>query len=266
MRWLWLVLFGCRAHTPSTNAVEASVLYQAELVGVFGPIEDQTSGDVLQEELEVKMELRLRIEPTRGFRDGSYGRNIYIESASIQERTGESHVAFESELVGRSVELRTFPDGEILDVAWADKVAGPSRYLDVFEIMYPAVSPAAPTISEGDLVKQRIIWPFRLENIMRWDNIVDAVWRNNGKKEIDGIEVWSISYEGPWGTEGKTRRMVPSQIWMANGAAKGSVYFERKTSDLVSHTFEWSRVVSVKGKSGDVSQAQTFTGSVGRIR
>ena len=101
---------------------------------------------------------------------------------------------------------------------------------------------------------------------MRWDNIVDAVWQNNGKKQIDGNEVWSISYEGPWGTEGKTRRMVPSQIWAANGAAKGNVHFDRKTSDLVSHSFEWSRVVSVKGKSGELIQTQDFTGRIGRVR
>ena len=264
MRWVLLVLLGCRAHTPATDAIDTPVLYQAEFVGVFGPIESERTGEVFQSEMEVKMQLRLRVEPTRAFRDGSYGRNIYIDSVSVQ--TGSDAQPIATQLRGRSVELRTFPDGEILDIAWSDKVAGDGRYLDVFEMVYPAVSPSAPTISEGDIIKQRIIWPFRIENSMRWDNIVDAIWRNHGKSEVTGGETWLLSYEGAWGTEGKTRRMLPKQEWKGRGAAKGDVHFDKKTSDLVRHSMNWSRVVSVRGEGGVLIQRQEFTGSMERVR
>ena len=266
MRWVWLVMVGCRAHSPSTHAVDDSVVYQAEFVGMFGPIESASTEEVFQSELEVRMQLRLRLEPTRGFRDGSYGRNIHIDAATVRVGTDDALLAVPTELRGRTVELRTFPDGEILDVTWADKVAGHGRYLDVFEIVYPALSPSAPTIAEGEVVKQRIIWPFRKENTMRWDNIVDASWHNHGKSELAGVEAWSLSYEGAWGTEGKTRGMLPKQEWRAHGVAKGDAHFDKETSNLIQHSMEWSRDVTVRGEAGVVIQRQRFTGSVERVR
>ena len=101
---------------------------------------------------------------------------------------------------------------------------------------------------------------------MRWDNIVDAVWRNNGKEEVGSIETWSISYEGPWGTEGKTRSPMAKQTWTANGTATGTVQFDRKTSDVVTHALEWNRTVSVVGHSGQLNQVQQFSGTLERVQ
>ena len=266
MRWVWLILLGCRAHSPSSHIVDGPVLYQADFVGVFGPTVSAATGEVFQTQQEVSMQLRLRLEPTRGFRDGSYGRNIYIESASVYVGNAQTASPLPTQLTGRTVELRTFPDGEILDVAWADKVAGPGRYLDVFEIIYPALSPSAPTIAAGEVVKQRIIWPFRMENTMRWDNIVDASWQNHGKSEMVGTESWLLSYEGAWGTEGKIRGTQPKQEWRAHGEAKGNVHFDNQTSDLLHHSMEWTREVTVRGEVGAIIQRQTFTGHVERVR
>lgn len=241
------------------------MVYQAQLVGVFGPLLVTSTGESIQDQREVAMELRLRVEPSRAFRDGSYGRLIHVESANLSQKTDGALSPLEGHLVGRTVELRTFPDGEILDISWADKVAGPSRYLDVFEVIYPALSPAAPSISEGEAVKQRIIWPFRQENELRWDNIVDAVWRNHGQDNIRQVETWRLSYEGAWGTEGKTRRASPAREWKASGKAKGTAHFDRRSSDLVSHSIDWSRVVTVAGVAGKLTQSQQFSGSVERL-
>jgi len=235
------------------------------LLGDFGPVVSEASGETIQGALQVRVDLRLRVEPTRKFRDGSYGRLIYVDGASLERVNESEDVPVANDLVGRTVELRTFSDGEILDISWIEKLAGQGRYLDAFEVIFPAISPSAPTISEGETVKQRIIWPFRNANEMRWDNTIDAVWSNHGTVQVGEVDAWKLSYEGAWGTEGKTRRSVPSQEWRARGESKGTVHYERKTSDLIEHHLEWHRLVSVEGAGDTLNQEQRFEGHVERL-
>ena len=100
---------------------------------------------------------------------------------------------------------------------------------------------------------------------MRWDNIVDAVWSNHGHASIGAKDTWKLSYEGDWGTEGKTRRSSPAEEWLAKGTATGTAHFDRKSSDLVSHRLEWSRKVSLKGEATTVTQEQRFSVQVERL-
>jgi len=257
-----LAWLGCSVHIPAVTSIEVPVRYRVQITGQFGDVQAVGSDDILQPATSVAMTLLVELEPTRKFRDGSYARLVRFKRAEMVQGTGEAQAALSIDLAGRTVELRTFPDGEILDISWGEKVAGQGRYLDVFEVVFPALSPAAPAIAEGESVKSRIIWPFRKAKALRWDNIVDTVWENHGRVEVGETDAWKLSYSGPWGTEGQTRRTVPPQKLEAKGMADGTVHFDRRTSDLVDHRFVWSRTVTVQGRTGILSQEQHFEGHV----
>jgi hypothetical protein len=253
-------------HMPAGTTIDTPVRYRVEISGDFGEIASTASENPLQAATSVSLSLMLRLEPIRQFRDGSYGRLIHVDSAQMQHGQGEVQSQVALELVGRTVELRTFADGEILDISWGEMVAGQHRYLDVFEVVFPAISPSAPSISEGQTVKRRIIWPFREAGRLRWDNIVDAVWQNHGRTMVGQTDAWKLSYTGPWGTEGKSRRTVLSQTFNATGVAEGTLHFEPRSADLVDHRFSWQREVVVSGDAGVVTQQQEFKGHVERIQ
>jgi hypothetical protein len=265
---VWMVLMvwvGCSTHVPVRSTMDVPVRYRVEVSAEFGAIQSEQSTDALQAATMVSMSLLLRLEPTRQFRDGSYGRLMHVDGAEMTQG-GDEPQRLDLDLVGRTVELRTFADGEILDISWGEMVAGQRRYLDVFEVVFPVLSPSAPTISEGQTVRRRIIWPFRNGKLLRWDNIVDAVWENHGSATVGEIESWKLSYSGPWGTEGKARRSVPMQTLVAKGRAEGTLHFERLSSDLIEHRFAWERAVVVTGDEGVVTQHQRFEGHLERIR
>ena len=265
--WMvWMAWFGCSTHVPAGSTVDTVVRYQVEISGDFGAITVEEPGVPLQPASTVSLSLLLRLEPSRQFRDGSYARLVYVDGAKLTQDSEEKSLDMSLELQGRTVELRTFPDGEILDVSWGEKVAGQGRYLDVFEVVFPAISPSAPTISEGQTVQRRIIWPFRDANELRWDNIVDAVWQNHGRSAEGETDSWDLSYSGAWGTEGRTRRSEPKQTFRANGQAEGTLSFERRSAELLEHQFMWHREVVVEGATGVVTQQQRFSGRVERIR
>jgi hypothetical protein len=265
--WLvWMVWIGCSTHVPAGATIDRPVRYRVEVSAEFGAIQSEQSAEPLQAATMVSMSLLLRLEPTRQFRDGSYARLVHVDGAEMTQASGDEPQAIELDLVGRTVELRTFADGEILDISWGEMVAGQRRYLDVFEVVFPVLSPSAPTISEGQTVRRRIIWPFRNGKLLRWDNIVDAVWVNHGNATMGEMESWKLSYSGPWGTEGKVRRSVPMQTLIAKGTAEGTIHFERRSSDLMAHRFAWERAVVVTGDEGVVTQHQRFEGHLERIR
>jgi len=208
--------------------------------------------------MKARLEMRLSSSPTRRFRDGSVGHLLRFEDVNLLVDSTPQPI----ELEGRSVEIRTFLNGEILDIAWMDKVSGHGRYLDVFGVVFSALSPAPPSLKVAERSNRRIIWPFRVGKQLRWDNAVQAVWTNEGRVQTDdGHSAWKIKYSGPWSVTGGTRFQTPEIQYTARGAGEGTILMDVRERELLRHQFEWSRDVTVMGVDA-VSQAQTFRGTV----
>ena len=264
-RWSLLLLLGCQAHSPSGAMNEEPERYQIRIDGEFGSVTAGKTGEVLQPSATIALELRVRMVPTRRFSDGSYGRLLYLERAKITRTDGPDEQVIDNQLAGRTVELRTFPDGEILDISWGGKVVGQGRYLDVFDVIFPAVSPSAPSLLDGEATRRNMIWPVRQSKMFRWDNMVEALWQNEGQVEVDGTSAWSLLYQGEWVTKGITRDAQPRRQWSAVGQSTGTIRYDTEGANMLEHRLDWTRTVSVRGEGGIVSQEQRFVGTVERF-
>jgi hypothetical protein len=259
-----LVGLGCAPHHRPSDTVGVE-RFDIHIEAHFGALVDTESHRTLQPATVADLKLQLALTPVRLFRDGSLGRIVSIESADLRVSEGGADRSIPLTLVGRTAELRTFPNGEILDIGWGGRLAGLGRYLDVFEVVFPAISPTPPTVDDGEEARRRIIWPFRGQAGLRWDNAVEAVWTNQGVQKVGEEEAWQIHYEGPWTLKGPTRVNPSMTSYMAKGQSSGTVGLEINSGLLVSHDFEWERTAVVAGKRA-LQQTQAFVGHVERIR
>ncbi len=259
--WLYLVLMACSSRHQVVDVQPKVQRMAVQISAIFGEIVSPDSGEIFQEATSAELEMVISLAPTRLFRDGSEGRRLGVERASL--RLGADGVPFRGfSLAGRAVELRTFPDGEILIIDWVETMAGAGRFMDVFELIFPAISPAPPSLARGASAPRRIIWPYLGERKLRWDSAVDAVWTNEGAEERAGVKTWRLIYTGPWRIHGG-RRTGPGRIQFRGlGKASGTVWLDKSSGDLSGHDFEWSRTVTVQGESGQLQQVQKFVGTV----
>jgi len=237
--------------------------YTVEMQAEIGPLRIDTDTLAAQDATDLQLSLDVSVQAVRTFRDGSVGKRVVFTAAELKQN---GQVAEGLELQGRAVELRTFPDGEILAIGWIDRIAGADRFMDVFEVMFPAISPAPPSVKANQSVKRRIIWPFLTDDGLRWDSAVDAVWSNQGLEEKQNRKAWHLTYEGPWRIHGGRRGRQEVIHYRATGSANGTAWFDKGTGDLIEHSFEWGRTVILKGPGGEAEQDQAFRGTVERVR
>ena len=264
MHWLLLLLLlvSCGGRAVVGADGPAPARYLVRIGAEFGPILDPTTEAHLQDDKSAELSLRLSVVPTRRFVDGSIGQRVQIDQGALNV---DGNSFDELELVGRSIELRTFPDGEILSLGWIDRWAGPRRFMEVFEVVFPAISPAPPSLKKGETASRRIIWPFLGQHRLRWDSAVDARWTNHGSIDRGTETVWHLAYEGPWRIHGG-RRSGPEAIKVTStGDAEGQVWFDKASGELVAHEFSWSREVHLAGAGGRLKQMQAFNGRVERL-
>ena len=255
MLWLFAVLASCSVHRAGEQAVDVARQYRVTVSAQFGAVKTEES--VLQPAMETRLALRVTSTPTRRFRDGSLGAQLRVVDAELTV-DGEPVPV---ELVGRTAELRTFANGEILDIGWIDRLSGPGRHLDAFEVIFPALSPAPPSVKVGVEENRRIIWPFRSGRTVRWDNAVEAVWKNLGVDKALTSPAWELTYRGPWTLDGGTRFVSPGVGYTAKGHGEGTVWMDVKTGSMTLHVFEWHRTVQVEGKVA-LTQTQEFEGRI----
>jgi hypothetical protein len=260
--WIWMCLWGC-AHRPVEGRAQIpDHMYQVRIEAEVGDVQLIQDESALRQSVLLTLDTVVSLTDVRLFRDGSVGKKAVFESAGLLK---DGTVVEDFELAGRAVEMRTFPDGEILAIGWIEKAAGPGRMLDVFEIIFPALSPAAPSLRHNQEAKRRIFWPFVGQNQLRWESAVDAIWRNNGLRGEHGYDAWEIEYAGPWKIRGGRRGQSHAVRFIADGEAKGTVLFDRQTGHLMRHQLSWTRFVTVEGSAGPVSQNQSFQVLVERI-
>ncbi len=234
--------FQVRIKTEAAQASEA-------LTAVLGPGVWTLTGDLV-------------VTPTQRFRDGSIGHRLRFES--VEETLEGEDKSIASPLTGRTVELRTFEDGEVLDVRDGQHIAGWGRGGDWVDILLPLVSPAPPEFKKEDALHRRLIWPFRMGRVVRWDNAVEANWTRRPvarSKEVEAHD--TLEYRGPWKLDGYDRRTKPPVRITGSGELSGTLDLDKE--GLRTHKMVLKRTVTLTVYGGtDVVQTHLVEASLQR--
>ena len=255
-----LAIVACVHHTPSVAPV---VRLDASLdVGVR--TESECPALPAVPDAATRFELALTLTRSRVFRDGSVGWLLVFDDV---QRDGAPHP-----LTGRSVELRRFGDGEILDVDLLEHALGGDRQLEVIDLLLPVVSPHPPDLRPGGVAPRTTSWPLRLPDGRTWNGSSDATWTLKETDDAAGVRAWVFAYDGTWTTDGPARgpraRSDRPQT-TATGPLQGEVRISVRDGLVVSHTFDWARRLEVlypRATKGPchITQHQSFSGSLRR--
>ncbi len=201
-----------------------------------------------------------------GHRDGSQSVWVRFEEARLRVDEAEQELGLE----GRSVELRRFGDGEILDVSDADHIAGGDRQGEVLDLLWPLLSPHPPDLRPGKVVRREARWPLRIDAERGQRGLLTAGWRYLEAERVDGERRHHVAYDGTWTTLGSDRtRDVPRGI-RAEGTASGELWVDTELA-LLRHDFDWERTVTLRGPAfeegerHELSQTQRFSGQIRRL-
>ena len=210
------------------------------------------------------LDTTISLTPTRAFRDGSLGSVLRFEQATLKTRDG---APLPLQLEGRTVELRRFPDGEILDVDLAEHVIGSDRLLGVFDLLFPLVSPFPPDLPKnGVKVHRAIVWPVLDEARNGWYQRAETDWTLAGTEKVGDREAQRLEYDGPWTGQGKDPVGTVPVALSSRGHAAGVLWYDADTLDLLAQEFHWRREVSWTAGRGEaaatVTQDQEFSGRV----
>ena len=210
------------------------------------------------------LDATISLTPNRAFRDGSLGSVLRFEEATLKTRDG---APLPLTLEGRTVELRRFPDGEILDIDLAEHVIASDRLMGVFDLLFPLVSPFPPDLpKDGVPVHRAVLWPVLDDARNGWYQRAETDWTLAGTEPFGDRQAHRLEYEGPWTGEGKDPvGTVPVRL-SARGHASGVLWYDTTTLDLVAQKFHWRRQVTWTAGRGEaaatVTQDQDFSGSV----
>ena len=254
---LLLLLTGCPKNLGGSP--KAASLYAFELHGSFST--QATEGDEPLPELvqagtgELHLRGQLRRTPSRVFRDGSRGWLLRFED--VQQAASAEGPWIEAGLSGRSVEMRGFPNGEILAIDDVEHIAGPERHGEVFDLLFPAVSPVVPEIDPGESSWRRNSWPMVVSNNRAWQNSLVASWTHQGRE----AGVLQLSYEGKLEGKGKDGRLEMKSE--QSGQASGELRMRASDLKVLQHELDWTRVVEADyGERIELVQTQRLSGLI----
>ncbi len=196
--------------------------------------------------------LRGRIEamPARGFRDGST--SVLVRFVDLEEAPSAQGPWVRAGLDGRSVEMRRFENGEILDLAQVEHLAGPPRHGDVLDWIFAAISPSPPRVASGESAYRRSSWPFLLRKDVGWRQALQATWTNQGFQGAGSARTALLDYEGTLEGSGFDERL--DRRYQVSGSAQGRVLLQASNGNTLHHELHWSRTVDFV----DDQQLQVF--------
>ena len=256
---LLLLGAGCGPKAPpATAGPPAPTRFRLAIAGEFETTLPEAPSGTLALALEIRQ------EQARVFRDGSLGSLVVFEAASgTLSRAGGAAEAVPLELAGRSIELRTFDDGELLDVSLIEHLIGFGRYGDVFDLILPVLTPAPPALrSEREVVGRAMHWPVHLSQQHGLKNTLWAQWRLLDSDR----EGWTLQYSGPWEGRGANFSAAAPDARLQI-AVKGEGSGEVRVSaagQVERHSFAWRRTVEQRFPAGTVVQTQRFSGVLER--
>jgi hypothetical protein len=210
------------------------------------------------------LDTTISITSSRAFRDGSLGSVLRFEEATLKTRDG---APLPLTLEGRTVELRRFSDGEILDIDLAEHVIASDRLLGVFDLLFPLVSPFPPELpKEGMTVHRVLLWPVLDQSRHGWYQRAETDWTLARTERVGDRESHRLEYAGPWTGRGKDPVGTVPVALASHGHASGVLWYDTTTLDLVAQEFHWRRQVRWTAGRGEaattVTQDQDFKGRV----
>lgn len=207
------------------------------------------------EHQETHLRGTLLVVPIRSFRDDSIG--TMVRFGAMESASDADGPWLSSELSGLSVELRTFDTGEILRIGDAEHIAGSPRHGELFDVLFPAVSPVVPDLRGGDSAWKRTSWPLLVAHQRGWRNNITAEWTHLGNEDVELGRSTHLRYAGRLEGEGSDRRME-AELEL-DGAVSGEVWVRTDDARLVRHEMDWTRTVTGTYSSGVVlEQAQHY--------
>lgn len=179
----------------------------------------------------------------RTYRDGSMGHLVRFSDMRARVERGEARVdvpvAFEDALI----ELRSFPDGEVLLVTGTSPYVGVDGHLELLDALWPGLSPHLPGSAE-EAAKHTTSWPAWVTGGPRVRNRLVAAWDR-------GRDTWS--YDGALSAEGG--------YVSGSGTARGEIRLGDGDLRLAEHTFAWERATVTRWPTGStITQTQKVTG------
>ncbi len=184
---------------------------------------------------------------TRTFRDGSFGHLVRLDGMSGSvSREGASAMPVPVPVDGALVELRSFPDGQVLAVTGTSPWTGSAGALEVLDVLWPTLSPHLPGSRAEAAAPFITSWPTWVEGGPKVRTRLEASWA-----PTNGAWTYTGTLDGQGGYVAVT------------GRAEGRVKLGEGETRLLSHTFDWSREVRTTWMGGRVlTQAQHIVGSL----
>lgn len=238
----------------------------------------------------VQLEALIELRPSREFDDGSLGWLVHFvevqgtvllpdpqsdDGAAALVPTGP---ASPWQLQGRSVELRTFPDGEVLAVDLAEHLVGAGRPGELLDVLFPVLSPFPPELDAGATTRRTSRWPLTVGGPRGWRHALHAAWTNQGLVPDgagEGAPAWRFTYEGPTEVRGGDPEARPPVGVQGRGQLRGEVWLDDVDTDpvplrVLRHGFHWERSHEIEfpaavGGPVRVVQDQVIDGTVERL-
>ncbi|MCB9793261.1 MAG: hypothetical protein H6741_11085 [Alphaproteobacteria bacterium] len=241
---------------------EHGFVYRFEVTGTFTTEALDASGQPLAaaaalEEARLSLRGALEQRRARSFRDGSEGHLVTFLEVEASQDGGEWAPWA---LGGRSLELRTFPTGEILDLYELEHVAGPGRHADLFDLLYPVLSPVVPRVTRGEEAWRRASWPFSVSRDRQLRTMLNASYRNEEILNLPQGRSARLPYTGTM--EGKGQDSEGPARLSLEGEASGEVFMRLNDARMVDHSFTWTQRLSgaFEATGATLTQVRSYTG------
>jgi len=256
--WVALVQGGCtRLHTATLKSAPLQqYTFVADLRAETSLADAQ--GNVLAEPslppLTGHWEGRMESQAVREFQDGSIGHLV-----RVLDTRGPG--AEPSELSGRSFELRSFDNGEVLNLGLVEHLSGPPRMGDVLLPLWTATSPTVPHIPPGEKASRNVNLPYILDHDHGIRVTEELEWTYFGaERSPAGVRAHHFSYTGRLRGDGASGLDTALQLVSLTGTCSGDLWLDTDDLSVLSHAFQWDHTVTVLRKPAPRSAIDVFKG------
>lgn len=249
---LWCLFALSCAHFPVGERAAAPILYSFEAEGHFRTRAADGAGQAVAglpaglAEASLWLRGSLSREPAREMRDGSQGHLVRFLSVEMATSAGGPFTP--SELGGRSAELRTFENGEILDIYEAAHLAGAPRYGDVFDLLLFGLSPVVPALPEGQSGWRRGSFPFFAGPDRGMRTSYTLSYLNEGARDEGGLAVLALPYQGTF--EGRGQDLRYGATLQSKGELTGTLGMGVEDVRVARNEVHCTRTLTARFESG----------------
>ena len=219
---------------PSAWIIEGEATFSAQVI----------EGEPLPEEglssLSGTSALRMRVNAatTANYADGSEGWTVRFGEVAMG--SGPDRLEPATALEGRGVEIRRFPEGELLSLQPLSGVVGVGRQLDAWDLVFPLLSPHPEGLEGAKGGLRMVHWTLRLVPGRQQRTACHTEWRLS-PREGDG---WWAEYAGPCEVIGRDHLAAAQLRSTGTGRLSGRLELD-PTGTMVSHEMTLERTVKM---------------------